>query len=95
MPFCCENGRHRRSELTQADYGNVHVRRCFEGEEPRTSELRLAMSRRGPILIAGGGGFILFIAPPESRNKLDDVFSDKHRINIRVNAPGSQIVFAS
>jgi D-glycero-alpha-D-manno-heptose-7-phosphate kinase len=49
----------------------------------------------GKLLGAGGGGFILFIAPPECRCKLDGVFSDRHRLNIHVNAPGSQIIFAS
>jgi D-glycero-alpha-D-manno-heptose-7-phosphate kinase len=49
----------------------------------------------GKLLGAGGGGFILFVAPPECHEKLNECFSEKHRLNIRINAPGSQIVFAS
>jgi D-glycero-alpha-D-manno-heptose-7-phosphate kinase len=49
----------------------------------------------GKLLGAGGGGFILFIAPPECHGKLKKVFSEKHTMNIRINAPGSQVVFAS
>jgi D-glycero-alpha-D-manno-heptose-7-phosphate kinase len=49
----------------------------------------------GKLLGAGGGGFILFIAPPECHEKLNETFSEKHRMDIRINAPGSRIVFAS
>ena len=49
----------------------------------------------GKLLGAGGGGFILFIAPPECHEKLNAAFSEKHRMDIRINAPGSQVVFAS
>lgn len=49
----------------------------------------------GKLLGAGGGGFFLFIAPPECHQALAEVFSGKHTLDVRINAPGSQIVFAS
>jgi len=56
---------------------------------------RAAGAWGGKLLGAGGGGFVLFIAPPERRHKLEAVFASKHYQSIRINAPGSQVVFAS
>jgi len=49
----------------------------------------------GKLLGAGGGGFMLFVAPPECHKRLEDTFSEKHTLAIRINALGSQVVFAS
>lgn len=49
----------------------------------------------GKLLGAGGGGFLLFFAPPEAHGKLAKVFADRKILPVRINAPGSQIIFAS
>lgn len=49
----------------------------------------------GKLLGAGGGGFLLFFAPPESRAGLQQAFSTYHELRAHINAPGSEIIFAS
>lgn len=49
----------------------------------------------GKLLGAGGGGFLLFIVPPDKRS---DVLSSLHgqkEIPIHIDAAGSQVIFAS
>jgi len=48
----------------------------------------------GKLLGAGGGGFLLFFAPPESHAKLETVFAGRQLLHVKVNAPGSQIIFS-
>jgi D-glycero-alpha-D-manno-heptose-7-phosphate kinase len=48
----------------------------------------------GKLLGAGGGGFMLFFAPPESHTKLRQVFHGRQVLNVKINAPGSQIIFS-
>ena len=48
----------------------------------------------GKLLGAGGGGFILFFAPPETHDNLTKVFAEQQILSVKVNAPGSQIIFA-
>jgi D-glycero-alpha-D-manno-heptose-7-phosphate kinase len=48
----------------------------------------------GKLLGAGGGGFLLLFAPPERHSKLAAAFADKPTLSVRVNAPGSQIIFS-
>lgn len=48
----------------------------------------------GKLLGAGGGGFMLFFAPPETHPKLRDVFANRQILNVKINAPGSQIIFS-
>ena len=48
----------------------------------------------GKLLGAGGGGFMLFFAPPEARRKLQQIFGDRQLLNVKINAPGSQIIFS-
>ena len=47
----------------------------------------------GKLLGAGGGGFIAFIAPPESHDRLRVAFVDKFVLKVKIDAPGSQIIF--
>jgi len=48
----------------------------------------------GKLLGAGGGGFLLFFAPPESHPRLEQVFASRQLLKVRINAPGSQIIFS-
>lgn len=48
----------------------------------------------GKLLGAGAGGFILFFAPPEAHPRLQSVFSDRQVLQVKVNAPGSEIIFS-
>ena len=48
----------------------------------------------GKLLGAGGGGFMLFFAPPETHPKLREVFAGRGLLNVKINAPGSQIIFS-
>ena len=48
----------------------------------------------GKLLGAGGGGFMLFFAPPDAHPKLRKVFEGRQLLNIKINAPGSQIIFS-
>ena len=48
----------------------------------------------GKLLGAGGGGFMLLFAPPETHGKLRHVFSGRQILDVKINAPGSQIIFS-
>ena len=48
----------------------------------------------GKLLGAGGGGFMLFFAPPERHAGLSEMFSDQQVLTVKLNAPGSQIIFS-
>jgi D-glycero-alpha-D-manno-heptose-7-phosphate kinase len=48
----------------------------------------------GKLLGAGGGGFILFFAPPERHLALRAAFHDCEPVPVRLDAPGSQVIFA-
>ena len=48
----------------------------------------------GKLLGAGGGGFLLFFAPPDTHPRLHEAFPKHQTLEVRVNAPGSQIIFA-
>jgi len=48
----------------------------------------------GKLLGAGGGGFMLFFAPPEAHSTLNQVFSGRQILKVKINAPGSQIIFS-
>src|SRR6266852_3559238 len=49
----------------------------------------------GKLLGAGGGGFLLFFAPPEAHPGLASVFAKRQVLSATINAPGSEIIFAS
>ena len=48
----------------------------------------------GKLLGAGAGGFMLFFAPPEVHPKLAAAFADHQVLSVKINAPGSQIIFS-
>jgi D-glycero-alpha-D-manno-heptose-7-phosphate kinase len=48
----------------------------------------------GKLLGAGGGGFILFFAPPETHDNLRQTFANHQILEVKINAPGSQIIFS-
>jgi D-glycero-alpha-D-manno-heptose-7-phosphate kinase len=48
----------------------------------------------GKLLGAGGGGFLLFFAPPERHAALKAAFHTLQSVDVRINAPGSEIVYA-
>ena len=49
----------------------------------------------GKLLGAGGGGFMLFMVPPEKRSAVLSTLHEKQEIPIRIDAAGSQVIFAS
>ena len=48
----------------------------------------------GKLLGAGGGGFMLFMAPPETHARLRRAFAGHHLVSCKINAPGADIIFA-
>lgn len=48
----------------------------------------------GKLLGAGAGGFLLFFAPPETHPRLRSIFGDKQVLKVKINAPGSEIIFS-
>lgn len=48
----------------------------------------------GKLLGAGGGGFLLFFAPPESHPQLHQAFASRQVLSVKLNAGGSQIIFS-
>ncbi len=48
----------------------------------------------GKLLGAGAGGFMLFFAPPELHNNLKQTFANHEILSVKINAPGSQIIFS-
>jgi D-glycero-alpha-D-manno-heptose-7-phosphate kinase len=48
----------------------------------------------GKLLGAGGGGFMLFFAPPEAKARLRETFIDRQVLDVKLNAAGSQIIFS-
>jgi D-glycero-alpha-D-manno-heptose-7-phosphate kinase len=55
---------------------------------------RKAGALGGKLLGAGGGGFLLFFAPPRTHPRLLRVFKNCPTLTIRLNAPGAQTVFS-
>lgn len=49
----------------------------------------------GKLLGAGGGGFLLFVVPPEKRAAVLSSLAGHPEIPIRIDAAGSQVIFAS
>lgn len=48
----------------------------------------------GKLLGAGQGGFLLFIAEPRYHNAIRKAVGNRPTVGVRVNAPGSQIIFS-
>lgn len=48
----------------------------------------------GKLLGAGAGGFMLFFAPPEFHEALNNSFGNHQILKAKTNAPGSQIIFS-
>jgi D-glycero-alpha-D-manno-heptose-7-phosphate kinase len=48
----------------------------------------------GKLLGAGGGGFLLFFAPPDRHPALERAFVGHPTLSVRINAPGSEIIYA-
>ena len=49
----------------------------------------------GKLLGAGGGGFLAFFAPPESRASLRAALAPHPILDFAIGAPGSEIIFSS
>lgn len=56
---------------------------------------RAAGALGGKLLGAGGGGFLLFFAPPEKHPALQAAFADYQQLHVTLSAPGAEIIFAS
>jgi len=48
----------------------------------------------GKLLGAGGGGFLLFCAPPETHPRICESLPGKHRVEVSLGAPGAAIIYA-
>lgn len=48
----------------------------------------------GKLLGAGGGGFLVFIAPPENHTAIRLALDTHQFLDIKLNAPGSKIIFS-
>jgi D-glycero-alpha-D-manno-heptose-7-phosphate kinase len=48
----------------------------------------------GKLLGAGGGGFMLFLAPEEAHLQLKAAFAEYQFLQAKIGAPGSQIIFS-
>ena len=48
----------------------------------------------GKLLGAGGGGFMLFLAPPKAHPKLRRAFAGHQLLQLKLNAAGSQIIYS-
>ncbi len=55
---------------------------------------RAAGALGGKLLGAGGGGFFLFFVRPEDRATLRQAFTGRAMLDIQINAPGAQVIFA-
>jgi D-glycero-alpha-D-manno-heptose-7-phosphate kinase len=55
---------------------------------------RAAGALGGKLLGAGGGGFLLFFVPPQAHTALRQEFAGYQLLEVKLNAPGSQIIFA-
>jgi D-glycero-alpha-D-manno-heptose-7-phosphate kinase len=47
----------------------------------------------GKILGAGGGGFLMLLAPPESHPKIIQSFAGHHNLQVELGAHGSEVIF--
>jgi D-glycero-alpha-D-manno-heptose-7-phosphate kinase len=47
----------------------------------------------GKLLGAGGGGFLLFCAPPEFHPRIRESLAPKHCVDVSLAAPGAAIIF--
>lgn len=47
----------------------------------------------GKLLGAGGGGFLLFCAPPEVHQRIMQALGDYHHLKVRFGAPGCSVIF--
>jgi len=55
---------------------------------------RQAGALGGKLLGAGGGGFILFFAPPKAHARIRRVFKDYPTLSFQLDAPGAQTIFS-
>jgi len=47
----------------------------------------------GKLLGAGGGGFLLFCAPPETHQRIREAFPGKHCVKVTLGASGAAIIY--
>ena len=47
----------------------------------------------GKILGAGGGGFLMLLAPPERHAAIADAFPGHHSTHVELGAHGSEVIF--
>lgn len=52
-------------------------------------------ARAGKLLGAGGGGFLLLFAPPETHNKIREALDHPRELTFKVDRLGSRIIFTS
>jgi D-glycero-alpha-D-manno-heptose-7-phosphate kinase len=47
----------------------------------------------GKLLGAGGGGFLMFLAPPDSHDRIRSAFAENECQQMQLGVPGSQVIF--
>jgi len=47
----------------------------------------------GKILGAGGGGFLMLLAPPETHTRITQAFVGHHSLHVELGAHGSEVIF--
>jgi len=47
----------------------------------------------GKLLGAGGGGFVLFLAPPKNHNKLLKTFNKLQKLDVGFDDHGCKVIF--
>lgn len=58
-------------------------------------EARKAGALGGKLVGAGGGGFLLLWAPPETHNKIRDALGGPREIDFKIDKRGSRVIFIS
>ena len=80
-----EEGWHLKKSLSPL-VSNAEIDEYYE-------RAKKAGATAGKILGAGGGGFLMLLAPPESHAKIIQAFDGHHSLHVELGAHGSEVIF--